>query len=106
MKDHKVVIPSTIEGVKKDRPLYVLRRENGKLTLVRALDPYKNGTIWAFAPGRSKSDFVSGDPLFQVSFNGAYIDAEAELEKIIKGIPENMAKQFVSKIPLFSIRMK
>ena len=106
MKDHTVVIPSTIEGVKKDRPLYVLRRENGKLSLVCALVPYKNGTSWAIAPGRSKTDFVSGDPLFQVSFNGAYIDAEAELEKIIKGIPENMAKQFVSKIPLFSIRMK
>ena len=106
MKDHTVVIPSTMAGVKKDHPLYILRREKGKLSLVRALDPYKNGTRWALAPGRSKSDFVSGDPLFQVSLNGAYIDAEAELEKIIQGIPENMAKQFVSKIPLFSIRMK
>ena len=106
MKDHTVVIPLTIDGVKKDHPLYVLRRENGKLTLVRALDPYKNGTSWTLAPGRSKSDFVSGDPLFQVSVNGAYIDAESELEKIIKGIPENTAKQFAPKIPLFSIRMK
>lgn len=106
MKDHTVVIPSTMAGVKKDHPLYILRRENGKLSLVRALDPYKNGTRWALAPGRSKSDFVSGDPLFQVSANGAYIDAESELEKIIKGIPENTAKQFAPKIPLFSIRMK
>ena len=106
MKDHTVIIPSTIAGVKKDHPLYVLRRENGRLMLVRALDPYKNGTSWALAPGRSKSDFVSADPLFQVSVNGAYIDAESELEKIIKGIPENTAKQFAPKIPLFSIRMK
>ena len=101
MKDHTVIIPSTLANVKKDHPLYVLRRENGKLVLKRALDPYKNGTRWAIAPGRTKADFVSGDPLFQITEQGKCIDPEAELAKILKRIPENTIKQFMTKIPLF-----
>ena len=105
MKDHSLVFPSINENVKKDHPLYVLRRENGKLVLKRALIPYKNNTIWAVQAGMTK-EFVPGDPLFQVSENGKYIDAEETIRGIFKGMPENTAKQFAAKIPLFKIEVK
>lgn len=104
-KDHTIVIPSIHEDVKKDHPLYVLRRENGKLVLKRALIPYKNGTVWAVDPGMAKG-FVPGDPLFQVSENGKCIDAEDAIGRILKSIPEGTAKQFAAKIPLFNVEVK
>ena len=106
MKDHSVVIPSTLANVKKDHPLYVLRRENGKLVLKRALVPNKNGSQWAMASGSTKTDCVSGDPLFQITEDGKCIDPEAEIAKILKGISEKTAKQFIGKIPLFVVGEK
>lgn len=105
MKDHSLVFPSTNDNVKKDHPLYVLRRENGKLVLKRALIPYKNNTIWAVPAGMTR-EFVPGDPLFHVSENGKYIDAEETIRGIFKGMPADMAKQFAAKIPLFRIEEK
>ena len=103
--DHSAVLPSFLGNVKKDHPLYVLRRENEKLILKRALVPYKNGTMWAIASGMAK-EFVTGDPLFQVSAGGKYIDAEETIEGILKEIPETTAKQFAAKIPLFKVEVK
>ena len=105
MADHSKVIPSFLGDVKKDHPLYVLRRENEKLILKRALVPYKNGTMWAIASGMAK-EFVTGDPLFQVSAGGKYIDAEETIEGILKEIPETTAKQFAAKIPLFKVEVR
>lgn len=105
MKDHSIVLPSFIRGVEKNHPLYVLRRENNRLVLKRALVPYKNGTEWAIASGMTKG-FVTGDPLFQISANGKCIDAEETIRKILKGIPEAMASEFAVKIPLFKIDEK
>lgn len=102
MKDHSVVLPAVKDNVIKDHPLYVLRRENGKLTLKRALIPYKNGTTWGIAPGMSKV-FVPGDPLFQISDQGQYIDAESTIKGIFKGVPASIAKQYAAKIPLFDL---
>lgn len=104
-KDHSVVLPSILGDIKRDHPLYILRRENEKLVLKRALVPYKNGTVWAIEPGMATS-FVSGDPLFQVSEGGKYIDAEETIRGILKGIPDVTAKQFAAKIPLFKIEVK
>lgn len=103
--DHSAVLPSILGNVKKDHPLYVLRRENEKLILKRALVPYKNGTMWAIASGMAK-EFVTGDPLFQVSAGGKYIDAEEAIEGILKEIPETTAKQFAAKIPLFKVEVR
>lgn len=103
--DHSTVLPSIFGNVKKDHPLYVLRRENEKLILKRALVPYKNGTMWAIASGMAK-EFVTGDPLFQVSAGGKYIDAEETIEGILKEIPETTAKQFAAKIPLFKVEVR
>ena len=103
--DHSAVLPSILGNVKKDHPLYVLRRENEKLILKRALVPYKNGTMWAIASGMAK-EFVTGDPLFQVSAGGKYIDAEETIEGILKEIPETTAKQFAAKIPLFKVEVR
>ena len=105
MEDHSKVFPLTFGNVKKDHPLYVLRRENEKLILKRALVPNKNGTGWAFATGMDK-EFVTGDPLFQVSAGGKYIDAEETIEGILKEIPETTAKQFAAKIPLFKVEVR
>ena len=103
--NHSAVLPSILGNVKKDHPLYVLRRENEKLILKRALVPYKNGTMWAIASGMAK-EFVTGDPLFQVSAGGKYIDAEETIEGILKEIPETTAKQFAAKIPLFKVEVR
>lgn len=103
--DHSAVLPSILGNVKKDHPLYVLRRENEKLILKRALVPYKNGTMWAIASGMAK-EFVTADPLFQVSAGGKYIDAEETIEGILKEIPETTAKQFAAKIPLFKVEVR
>lgn len=105
MADHSKVIPSFLGDVKKDHPLYVLRRENEKLILKRALVPNKNGTGWAFATGMDK-EFVTGDPLFQVSAGGKYIDAEETIQGILKEISETTAKQFAAKIPLFKVEVR
>lgn len=105
MADHSKVIPSFLGDVKKDHPLYVLRRENEKLILKRALVPNKNGTGWAFATGMDK-EFVTCDPLFQVSAGGKYIDAEETIRGILKEIPGTTAKQFVAKIPLFKVEVR
>lgn len=105
MKDHSAVIPDIANGVAKDHPLYLLRRVNGKLVLKKALVPVKNNTSWGIHAGMSK-EFVTGDPLFQVSENGKYIDAEDYIKKILSGVPENTAKQFLSKIPLFNVEAK
>lgn len=104
-KDRSVVIPSVPEDVKRDHPLYVLRREDGKLTLKKALVPHKNGTEWAVAPGMAK-EFVPGDPLFQVSDGEKRIDAEEAVREILKGVSDDVSKQFAAKIPLFRIEVK
>ena len=104
-KDHSVVLPSVLENVVKDHPLYVLRRESGRLVLKRALLPYKNGTVWAIASGMSKQ-FVPGDPLFHISDHGKYIDAEDTIGAILKTMPESVAKHFAAKIPLFNVEVK
>jgi len=105
VKDRSAVLPSILGGVKKDHPLYVLRRENDKLVLKRALVPYKNGTVWAIESGMTK-EFVAGDPLFHVSAGGKYIDAEEVIRGILKEIPDATAKQFAAKIPLFKVEVK
>lgn len=103
--DHSTVLPSVLGSVKKDHPLYVLRKENETLVLKRALIPYKNGTTWAIAPGMSKA-FMAGDPLFQVAVDGKYIDAEESIRGILREIPEVTARQFAAKIPLFKVEVK
>lgn len=105
VKDHSSVLPSILANIRRDHPLYVLRRENGRLVLKRALVPYKNGTAWAIATGMSK-EFVTGDPLFQVSSDGKYIDAEETIRGVLSGIPAATAKQFAAKIPLFKVEEK
>ena len=103
-KDHSVVLPSILGDVQRDHPLYLLRREKGKLILKKALVPSKSGTAWAIAPGMTKA-FVPGDPLFQVSADGVCIDAEATLRGILKGLPADFVKQFADKIPLFNVEV-
>lgn len=105
VKDHSSVLPSILGNIKRDHPLYVLRRENGKLVLKRALVPYKNGTAWAIASGMSK-EFVTGDPLFHVSYGDKFIDAEETIRGILSEIPAATAKQFAAKIPLFKVEEK
>ncbi len=106
MKDHSLVIPYVIEGVEKNRPLFVIRRENGKLVLRKALVPYKNGTCWIMASGMSKDIFVSGDPLVQISEKGKYIDPEEELAKIFSELPEYMVKLYSEAIPFYSVKAR
>lgn len=102
MKDHSAIIPSVNTSVKKDHPLYVLRRENGKLILKRALVPSKNGSTWAVQTGMTK-ELLPGDPLFQVSTKGTCIDAEQTIRGMLTDIPVNMTKQFAPKIPFFQL---
>ena len=105
MENHALVLPRVNGNVKKDHPLYVLRREGGKLILKRALIPAKNGSSWAVQPGMSK-ELVTGDPLVQVAEQGKCIDAEAVLRDILKSAPADMAKQFEDKIPFFNPKVK
>lgn len=105
--DHSVVIPSIDETVEKNHPLYILRRENGKLVLKRALIPRisEKGTGWAIEVGMRK-EFVSGDPLFQVLENGKCIDAEEVIKGIFQKIPKAVAERFADKIPLFNVEVE
>lgn len=103
--DKLSVLPSVKDGVKKDHPLYVLRREGGALVLKPALVPSKSGKGWAIKSGMT-NELVAGDPLFQVSERDAAIDAERTIADIMKEIPARIAKQYADKITLFKIEVK
>lgn len=105
-KDHSLVFPQISADIKKDHPLYVLRKENERLVLKRALVPYKNKSgqfVWGIAPGMTKG-FLTGEPLFQITDDGKCIDAEQVIGGILNNMPKDMPKQYVDKIPFFKVK--
>ncbi len=97
-KNPNAVIPIVPKEVKVDHPLYVLRNEDGRLRMVKALMP--SGGKWAMVAG---AGHMPGEPLYQMCRDDKPIDAEKEIRECLKSIPEQIVKTFVAKIPFFDM---
>lgn len=92
----------TAPNVATDHPLYVLRKIEGRLVLVRAFEPGKKSPWRKCAEiERTKEGYLLGEPLYHVFSGGKYIDVNEELAAIAKraGVSENDSR--LKKIPLF-----
>lgn len=63
-RDPSSIVPHVAKGAMRDSPLYILRVEDGKLVLRRAL-VMKNGK-WAIVSRVVRDGLLLGEPLFQV----------------------------------------
>lgn len=88
--------------VTRDHPLYVLRKEGDAFVLKKAFVDSKGK--WTLASQAIKDDLLLGEPLFQISFKGAYIDMEAKIVEIFKSIPDNGGRPYLQAVPYFKIR--
>ncbi len=97
-----ILLGGIASGVTRDHPLYVLRKKGDELVLEKAFVPSKGN--WALASQAIKDDMILGEPLFQISFKGAYVDMEAKIIEIVKAIPDNGGRPYLSSIPYFTIK--
>lgn len=93
----------SVPGVATDHPLYVLRKDKGKVTLVRAFEPGKNSP-WrrCVETERTKVGYVLGEPLYHVFAKGKFIDVQDELSEMAKRVGIGRADSQLVNIPLFS----
>lgn len=100
----KAIYPDVGESVAYDHPLYVLRKEGGTLTLKKALIP-QNGH-WAVVSREMMDDFLLGEPLFQVSLDGSFVDMEAKIMEIAKNVSKDARMHYLPLIPYFPVDAK
>lgn len=93
----------SVPGVATDHPLYVLRKDKGKVTLVRAFEPGKNSPWRRCAEmERTKAGYVLGEPLYHVFAKGKFIDVQEELSEMAKRAGIGKSDSQLVNIPLFS----
>lgn len=97
-RNPKALIPIVQEGVERTHPLYVLRREGDELVLRKAFVAQEGA--WCFV-SEMKDACIPGEPLYQVCRNGKPIDAESEIEAMLKDVSPDIAKRIARKIPFF-----
>ena len=93
-----------VPGVKEDHPLYVLRKVDGQVKLVRAFEMGKEKQ-WrkCRAVENTNEGYIFAEPLYHVRSKEAFIDVEEELQAIEKQF--NIGKQprvSAKDVPLFS----
>lgn len=91
-------------NVVTDHPLYVLRKVDGKVVLLRAFEPGKNSP-WrkCFEVEQSKDGYLLGEPLYHVFANGSFIDVQKELSELAKREEANMhSHKMCDGIPIFT----
>lgn len=98
------IYPDVMETVANDHPLYILRKEEGHLHLKKALIPQKGR--WAVVSHEVLGELVLGEPLFQISFDGALIDMEAKVMEIAKGISDEARRYYLPLIPYLKLAGK
>lgn len=93
-------------GVMANHPLYVLRKIDGRTTLVRAFEPEKDKVSWRKCDqtAYAKEGYVLGEPLYHVYArgNGTFIDVQVELAKIAGHAGLGESDLEINRIPLFS----
>ena len=89
--------------VETDHPLYVLRRVNERLALIRAFEPGNDSRWQKCAEVEStNSGYLFGEPLYHVFSKGKFIDVQSELEEIAKRAGLDKSDKRLANIPLFS----
>ena len=102
-KNPKSILLGGIDSsVTRDHPLYVLRKKGDVLVLEKAFVPSKGN--WAIASQAIKDDMILGEPLFQISFKGSYVDMEVKIVEIFKSIPDNGGRPYLQAVPYFKIK--
>ena len=101
-KDPEAIIVSA-SNVKADHPLYVLRKGDGRITLVRAFEPGKKA-LWRKCADVEKTPdgYILGEPLYHVFAEGKFIDVQAELIALAKKVGVEKDDARLVNIPLFS----
>ena len=93
-------------GVMVNHPLYVLRKIDGRTTLIRAFEPGKDKVSWRKCDqtAYAKEGYVLGEPLYHVYTrgNGTFIDVQVELAKIAGHAGLSESDLEINRIPLFS----
>ncbi len=96
----------SVPGVMANHPLYVLRKIDGRTTLVRAFEPEKDNVSWRKCDqtAYAKEGYVLGEPLYHVYArgNGTFIDVQVELAKIAGNAGLGESDLEINRIPLFS----
>lgn len=88
-------------GVTADHPLYVLRKVNDRIVLVRAFEPGSKSPWRKCADMQKLPDgYLLGEPLYHVFTKGKFIDVQAELAGMKKQV--GRASKSVDQIPLFT----
>lgn len=97
-RNPKALIPIVHDGVERTHPLYVLRRDGNELVLRKAFVAQEGA--WCFV-AEMKDAFILGEPLYQVCRDGKPVDAESEIETMLKKVSPENAKRIARKIPFF-----
>lgn len=97
-RNPKAIIPIVHDGVERTHPLYVLRRDGNELVLRKAFVAQEGA--WCFV-AEMKDAFIPGEPLYQVCRDGKPVDAESEIEAMLKKVSPDIAKRIARKIPFF-----
>ena len=89
-------------NVQNDHPLYVLRKVNESLRLVRAFEAGKTST-WRMCSEaqRTPPGYLFGEPLYHVQARGTFIDVDVALAEIAKRNDFKTGDKTIFGIPLF-----
>lgn len=93
-KNPSVIIP-VAPDVENNHPLYVLRRVDGRTTLVRAFEQGKSAPWRRCIEVENCGGYKLGEPLYHVLADGQFIDVKERLIKLL-------GKDGIAGIPLFS----
>ena len=88
--------------VEVNHPLYVLRRVNNRLVLMRAFEPGKKSWRRCADVESTNDGYIFGEPLYHVFADGKYIDVEEELGEIAKRAKLSLHDRLFQQIPLFT----
>ena len=90
-------------NVEANHPLYVLRKMEDRLVLLRAFEPGKKSP-WRMCVDVSgtKEGYILGEPLYHVFSKGKYIDVQDEIGEIAKKAGIDKSDKRLSNIPLFT----
>ncbi len=102
-KDPKALHVSA-PNVAADHPLYVLRKINGKVSLVRAFEPGRTAR-WRKCNemGLAGEDYALGEPLYHVFSRGRFIDVQDALKEMAKRAGLEALERQIKCIPLYSM---
>ena len=89
-----------------DHPLYVLRKTNDRLLLIRAFEPGTNIRWRTCEEIERNGGCLLGEPLYHVSRGGTFIDVQRELSKMAGQIGVNKASEKLRTAPIFSHGVK